>query len=197
MPRSRTIITLSSLLAAMTVGTFALLALETSPAQPSAIAALAARETSSPLDRSVEQILDQTDIPLQVSKWTSIIIHDSAEGPNAACVAGSHFFVDFGVDAQAEGPVYRTVRWAQQASGPQALVVDESFNSGAISVCLAGDLSVTAPAPEQMAALSALVRSLQGRLSIAADHVYLHGDLTGTACPGRTFPAESFRRTLR
>ncbi len=196
MPRSRTIITLSSLLAAMTVGTFALLALETSPAQPSPIAALAAREITSPLDRQISQAVDQTDIPLQEGKWTSIVIHDNSEGAGV-CAAGCHFIVDAASEDSTSSPVLPTVRWSQQTSGSFASVADEKFNAGAISICLSGDMSATAPTGPQMAALVSLVRAIQGRLGIAADHVYLHGDLTGTPCPGRAFPTESFRSALR
>lgn len=197
MPRSRTIVTLGALLGAMTTGTFALLALETTPARPSAIAALAAVQTPSPLERSVAQAIAHTDLPVQAGKWTSIVVHDCAGGMRGLCAAGSHFYVDTAADASGDGPLYPTLRWAEQAPGQHAFVPDERFNAGAIGICLAGDLAATAPTAAQMEALVALVGALQRRLDIPAERVYLHGDLTGLSCPGPRFPVEAFRRSLR
>lgn len=196
MPRSRTIITLGALLAAMTVGTFALLALETTPAQPSVLAALAARPIASPLEKSVDAAILPSEAPLQVGRWTSIIVHGISGGPNSPCATGSHFFVDV-ADGAGNCTIAAGDLWAGQAPSSTRLVPDETFNAGAINICLAGDFSAAVPANEQMEALAKLVGELQGRLGIPADHVYLHRDLTGHVCPGRAFPVEEFRRRLR
>jgi hypothetical protein len=195
MPRSRTIITLSALLAAMTVGTFALLALETTPAQPSPIA-LAARPMLSPLDQSIASAIATAQTPPALGRWTSIVVHDAVTGAAGPCAAGSHFFVDV-ADGLGNCTVSAGALWAQQAPGATLFIPDDAFNAGAISICIAGDFTAGPPSTEQMTALTKLVSTLQMHLGIPADHVYLHRDLTGQPCPGRAFPVEEFRRALR
>jgi hypothetical protein len=193
MPRSRTIITLSSLLAAMTVGTFALLALETTPAQPSPIASLAARLADSPLDQSIAAAVQDVVLPLQMGRWTSIIVH--AGDAYSPCAAGSHFVVA-APDAAGNPTVAATALWTQQGPGP-TLVGDAAFNAGAIHICVLGNFSAASPGAPQMAALAQLVDALQTRLGVGADHVYVHADLASVACPGSSFAVEEFRRHLR
>jgi hypothetical protein len=196
MPRSRTIITLSALLAAMTIGTFALLALETNPAQPTPFAALAARAIPSPLEQNIATAVVPVDASLQVGRWTSIVVHDIAGPAAGPCAAASHFYVG-APDQSGNCTVSASTLWSQQAPGAILFIPDQSFNAGAISICVAGDFGTAAPSPQQMSAALKLIGTLQARLGIGADHVYLHRDLSGQPCPGPAFPVEEFRRGLR
>jgi hypothetical protein len=196
MPRSRTIKTLSALLGAMTVGSFVLLALETSPARTGAeVPSLTARSAGETLEFD-HGIITDTKIPVQPAKWSSIVIHDGVCDAKGNPVGGSHFIVYGAGAAVPEGTVRATSRWQEQADGAHVFLAGQNLNSSSIGVCLAGDLSVAALTPRQMNALAALVQDLQRQLGIGAERVYLHSDLTGGHCPGDFFPVDEFRSRL-
>ena len=70
----------------------------------------------------------------------------------------------------------------------------EGHNADSLGICLAGDFTRSAPAPEQISALTELVLELNqhyGPLSI-----WRHSDLSPTDCPGDLFPWLQFRREL-
>ena len=191
MPRSRTIITLCSLLAAMTAGTFILMALETSPAGPAAGLSLIARRPSPTglAATDVERIW-QTNLPIRPNRWRCIVLHDSVCDLSGDGPAGCHFVIHGG------GAIEMTPRWRQQADGNHIHVPGADLNAESIGICLMGNLAVQPPTSVQTATLTGLVHVLQQRFDIPADRVWLHGDLTGQPCPGDRFAAAPFRRLL-
>ena len=196
MPGSRTIITLSALLASMTVGSFILLALEAPPPNSSAGLPLAARQPNSPFQQLVARQVSQTNIPLRRGKWKNVIVHDGscdmADQPRDAC----HFIIHSAGPQRPDGGIEATGRWRQQADGSHVRVPGHDLNATSIGIYLAGNPSAAADTDRRMNRLLALVRILQRQLDIPADHIHLHSDLTGQPCPGDGFSAGRFRRLL-
>lgn len=102
---------------------------------------------------------------------------------------GYHFLIGNG-RGQGDGEVRATFRWRDQSAGAHAGV--SAFNETGIGVCLVGNFENTPPTPAQIASLAALCGELQTRFSIADGQILRHGDLKGTACPGKLFPRELF-----
>jgi len=198
MSRSRTINTLAVLLGALTLGTFALLRLETAPARPPVGVPLAGRQgTSAAESECREQILD-TAIPLRQQDWRHIVIHDDAclGAVGKAPAAGVHFVIHGPGSSEGDGVILATPRWRRQADGAHISLPGKDYNASSIGVLLTGDLSETAPSTKQLASLVALARALQGQFAIGRQYVYMHGDLTGAGCPGAKLPVAAFRRQL-
>jgi len=193
MDRSRMIRTLVALLAALTVGTFVLLALETRPAHPGPALPLAKHLQG---NEAVLSEVTNTNVPLLHDRWLNIVIHDSICEMNGDPTADCHFVI-YGPDsADLAGRVRATGRWRQQARGAHIAVPGRDFNAVSIGICLEGDLADKAPSAEQLEALSALTRALQRKLGIGSERVYLHGDLASAHCPGSAFDVGAFRATL-
>lgn len=193
MLRSRTIKTLGCLLGALTIGTFALLALETSPARPAALLALSARQDAS---AGLNRWIHQTHLPVHTDKWRYIVIHDSVCDLSTDAAQGCHFLVrpDPGDETNC---LTMTERWRRQGDGDHIRLPGYDLNKSSIGICLQGDFSAQPPTADQMKDLLDLVRALQNRFGIAPEHVYFHGDLTGSPCPGETFPVSRFRSQLQ
>ena len=184
---SRTVKTLTALLASMTVGGFALMALETAPVSPRTeqLAALAA-----PGD-GVWQVLHDTAVPLQPVKWRTVIVHSSAEGNDMA--RRCHFVVS------GQGEVGCTELWKRQISGHHIYVPGRDFNADSVGICLMGDSSGgdRPISRKQFDGLVSLASCLQKTFRIPAGRVYLHRDLdTRSSSPGRAFPGNAFNAKL-
>lgn len=181
MAGSRTIKTLTVLLAAMTVGAFSLMVLETAPIPP-ASANLAALKGGSVTLGAVEQ----TTVPLQTMIWRNIIVHTS--GLERRDIARDCHFVIEG------GEIKATDRWKRQTSGNHIYVPGFDYDANSIGVCVIGDFSSRAPGNDQLQALATLVRALQQRLRITNDRVYTYRELVpSSASPGDAFPADFFK----
>jgi hypothetical protein len=59
-----------------------------------------------------------------------------------------------------------------------------------------GDFDRGAPTPTQRLRLTQLVHTLQSRLGVSADRVYLHGGSGTAADIGTAFPVAAFREQL-
>lgn len=190
MPRSRTIKTLVALIGAMCVGTFGLLTLETDPPRTGPAPTLAA------VDRTAEPAPYMNEIysaivPPQEHKWQYVVIHDSVCAMTGNSVDGSHFLV------YPDGRISVTPLWRDQANGNHIFLPGQGkYNTQSIGVCLVGDTAGQAPSARQMQNALGLIRSLQRVLYIDAQYVYLHGELSDTACPGEQFPVSEFRSRL-
>ena len=192
MPRSRTIKTLAALLVAMTAGTFLLLALETMPAKPGQADTLAARLGPSGAD--VSRTITDTSIPIRADKWQYIVIHDSA-GEAAGHVGDTcHFVIENGQGSTEDGRLVATENWRRQEDGTH--VLRDGYRTHSIGICLVGNLDSHRPTPLQMERLIALVRALQAKHRISAEHVYRDDDLTGSGSPGLQFPDGALRNNL-
>ena len=187
---SRTMKTLGALVAAMTVGSVALILMETAPIRPpvtnlSAVTSLA--------DESSEAI-SQTNVAIKAAKWRQIVVHTSVEPLDAD--RDCHFVIE-----QTPGSDGKSVRatslWDRQAEGNHVFASGYNWNASSIGVCLIGDFSQTPPTASQMRSLIGLIRSLQQTCGVTADRVYLAWDIDPrTASPGAAFPAREFNGSL-
>ena len=193
MDRSRTIKTLAALLAALTVGTFVLLALETRPAQPGRLVPLAVFR---PHDDAILSEVVSTTVTIPRDRWRNIVLHDSICTMDMEPTEDCHFVIYGPASGDLDGTVRATPRWHQQLRGNHVAVPGHDYDAVSIGICLEGDLVADPPSPRQMAALTNLTRTLQRRLSIAPARVYLHSDLSAVHCPGRRFPLRAFRNDL-
>ncbi len=196
MPRSRTITVLSLLVGAMTVGTFALLALETQPARPGGAVALSARNAATSV--GLDGLFERTEIPLRQADdddaWRRIVIHDGHCSELDAKASQCHFVIVSG--GPDDGMVCSTERWLNQEDGTHIRALGRSYSATSIGICLARGTSNAGPSAKQIDCLVALVRSLQERFGIRNERVYLHGELTDLPCPAGGFPVQAFRRRV-
>ena len=188
MASSRTIKTLSALLAAMTVGVFTLMLMETEPYQPPV--SLAAVEASN----AQASVITDTDAPIQAHRWRSIVVHATgAEGLDV--VQQCHFVIT--PDPDGEPTVASTALWRAQQAGRQTRRLGQEFNSASIGVCLVGDFSTDPPTGKQFNELMALVKDLQKSFHVDHDRVYLVRDIDPLSrSPGGAFPARAFEQHL-
>ncbi|MFW6154318.1 MAG: N-acetylmuramoyl-L-alanine amidase [Planctomycetota bacterium] len=193
MDRSRTIKTLAALLAALTVGTFVLLALETRPAQPGRLIPLTVLRHHN--DAILSEVASAA-VPIAPDRWRNVVIHDSICDMEMDPTADCHFVIYGPASGELDGTVRATPRWHQQKRGNHVAVPGHDYDAVSVGICLEGDLMADPPSTEQIEALTALTRALQRRLSIAPERVYLHSDLSAVPCPGRRFPLRAFRDNL-
>ncbi len=190
MQRSRTIKTLAALLAALVIGTFVLLVLETRPATVGSILPLVSREGYTD---PVAAIVKDVAVPLLRDRWTNIVIHDSICDMTGSAETDCHFVILAG---DADGVLVATHRWRQQGRGAHITVPGHDFNATSIGICIAGDLAAGPPSAAQLQTLRTLTRILQRKFDLPAHRVYTHGDLTASHCPGDDFPTTAFRSHL-
>lgn len=185
---SRTIKSLTALVASMTVGTLVLMLLETAPIRPSDDASLAA--VSSDSQKTGQQVFS-TQVPVKSDTWRNVVIH--ATGHEGAAIAEQCHFV-----LSADGSGFTaTDLWRRQVAGSHIFAPGRDWNSDTIGICLDGDFMFDAPAERQFELLTSLVRTVQQACDIPADRVYLHGELVPhSRSPGEAFPNEAFNRRL-
>jgi hypothetical protein len=142
------------------------------------------------------------------SRWTAIVIHHSAsEHDGAASIdqyhrinngwdeLGYHFVIGNGSES-GDGQIEVGSRWIKQKHGAHAKTPDNYYNDHGVGICLIGNFEDHPPTPAQMRALARLVRFLMAQTGIPATEIYGHSDLKATACPGRFFPLDRFRREM-
>ncbi len=184
MGRSRTIKVLAALLAAMTVGALALMVLETSPLSPPI--SHAAMQTSG--SASADAVFS-TDF-IQPTMWRNIIVHGS-QSEAGQLDSQSHFVID------PAGDVAVSDLWKNQLAGQHVLLPGRDWNVDSIGISLTGPLETRRPTTSQYRSLLVLVATLQQRLNISGDHVYLYRHLdASTRSPGNAFPAADFASRL-
>src|SRR3954471_10560403 len=110
---------------------------------------------------------------------------------------GYHFVVGNGSDTT-DGQVEVGPRWVTQKHGAHCKTEDEYYNEHGIGICLVGNFDRHTPSRAQTRSLQKLVRFLCHQYAIPADHVYVHGDITGkTRCPGEKFDLEQVRAAVK
>ena len=165
MAGSRTIKTLTALLAAMTIGAFALMLMQSDLPVPDNPAFITAPSSD------VQELI--VNRPYHVSEaWRNVILHSSygeVDDINQRC----HFIID------SSGNITATPRWIRQEAGDQ--VGGGDWNASSIGVVLASDgrRKIT---QNQNDALARLIQGLQNRFNIPRGRVYRHGDINGTSC---------------
>lgn len=153
-------------------------------------------------------------IPLDHSRWKSIVIHHSGS-PSGSPESldrshralgfrslGYHFVIGNGIDF-GDGAVARGPRWLAQQPGahvheraPGATPDALWLNEHAIGVCLIGNGDRRPFTDAQLRAVIDLVMDLQREFGIPDNQVFLHSDLAPVASPGRFFPLASFETAL-
>jgi len=192
MVRSGTIKTLGLLVAALSVGTFVLLLIESGPARPTVPLSLQALGENAP--KAELAFIHKTEVPLQYIKWRNVVVHD--RGADGEAVPDHCHFLIGSEEKFGDGAIVRTRLWQLQKQGRHIYVPGHSFDSESIGVCLLHDCRRGAPTRRQLGALIHLVRALQMTCQVPADRVYLHSELGGGDCPGEHFPARAFRSRL-
>lgn len=100
---------------------------------------------------------------------------------------GYHFLIGNG-NGLGDGVSEATFRWREQLAGAHAGV--EKYNTLGIGVCLVGNFEQAPPTVAQIQAASRLIRELQTQFNIPDENILRHGDVKGTACPGKQFSLE-------
>ena len=142
-----------------------------------------------------------TGVPVVQGRWKSIFIHHSRTGSGNADTLASrvgglpdHFVIGNGSGC-VDGGVQVGHRWSSQLPAGE-VPGTRSIANNCVSICVVGDLDQTAPTPTQQLRLTQLVLTLQSRLGVAGQNVYLHQG-TGTAADvGTAFPVAAFREQL-
>jgi N-acetyl-anhydromuramyl-L-alanine amidase AmpD len=157
---------------------------------------------------------------LDRKRWDAIVIHHSGTpAGDGASIArmhaeqglvglGYHFVIGNG-QGLGDGAIEVGARWNRQQPGahvasrahvagaaPVAVSSADHLNEHAVAICLVGNGDRRRFTDRQIRELSSLVRRLQRELGIAADRVYLHGDVAPVSSPGVHFPAAEFEGQL-
>lgn len=159
------------------------------------------------------------DAPLDRSRWTAIVVHDS--GSPAGDLAtlerrhsraglaglGFHFVIGNGQGME-DGAAVAGYRWDRQLPGAHAArgmamqaaaggALDaNALNHSAIAVCVVGNTERRAPSDAQMRSLADLVRALQAELGIPAHAVRFRSELGAAGGSAGSFPLDRFRAAL-
>jgi len=160
-------------------------------------AGLADQPSPSPQDFVVDRDIPASWYPPIAShRWKAIVIHHSA-GENGCAKAfdkahrargwdelGYHFVIGNGRD-KPDGLVEVGSRWRKQKHGAHCKTASNFYNDHGIGICLVGNFEHHYPTAKQMRSLKKLLLFLTYRYDIPPEHVYGHGDLGRTKCPGR------------
>ncbi len=174
------------------------------------------RLASQPVLRKGSRILVPNAAPVQPvislypsRRWTHIIIHHSATEEGDSLLfdrvhldkgwdgVGYHFVIDNGTKGRVDGQIEVSPRWLKQIPGAHCKA--DGMNERAIGICLVGNFNDDVPSASQMAALVTLVKRLQEYYQIPLNQIKGHGQVSGakTDCPGRRFPWDVFKRSLK
>jgi N-acetyl-anhydromuramyl-L-alanine amidase AmpD len=143
----------------------------------------------------------------QERPWQFIVVHHSATPTGNADEfdrmhrakgwdeLGYHFVIGNGTGS-GDGEVEIGSRWSKQKHGAHAKILGHpEYNDVGVGICLVGNFDVSRPSEAQMQSLARLVRFLMDRYCVPRNHIYGHGQLKPTDCPGRNFNyADLFRR---
>ncbi len=159
------------------------------------------------LSWSVRRAIDKA--PVRSGRWKYIVIHHSATDVGSAKGMDEyhrrerhmehglayHFVIGNG-RGMGDGEIAVGRRWTKQLHGGH--LRSESQNDKALGICLVGNFDKRTPTTRQMGSLRALVRVLLKRCGLSTSRVKTHQQINviHTRCPGKKFPAKSFRRDL-
>ncbi len=143
-------------------------------------------------------------------QWKYIIIHHTATWKgNARTInlshgargfwngLGYHFLIDNGTLGKGDGQIEMSPRWIRQQKGAHCKAGD--MNKKAVGIALVGNFNYEKPTPNQLRSLSFLLSVLRRYYGIPSANILLHGRVPGakTECPGKLFPMDYLRQTLR
>jgi hypothetical protein len=197
--RQRRVLVFGGLIAVLTVTSALLLAMQPAPLAPDAARSL--MSLTSPAE--VEALFD-TQIPMRHGRWKYIYVHHSgATAGSASSLADAsgptlsvpdHFVVGNGEGA-GDGEIQMGQRWNTQQAAGKARGLDR-VDPDCISICVIGDLDRASPTPRQMEQLNRLVTSLQNKMQIGRDRVWMLDAPAQPAGSGRYFPRDVFKTGL-
>ena len=146
---------------------------------------------------------------VQTSLWRHIVVHHSGTRMGSAASMDRfhreergmenglayHFVIGNG-NGMGDGEIALGERWKKQIQGGHLSSL--ALNKISIGICLVGDFEKNRPTRRQMQQLEALVLFLMETVKIPPERVTTHTLLhpKHTACPGKLFPTESFRKTI-
>jgi len=184
--------TMVALLGALTLGTLALIFLETDPIRPQVISLMAGGR--SPKTDDPQAFIHDTEVPVQPMQWMNIVVHATG-GEGAAATSQCHFLLE--ADSAAAPHLRASKLWRRQRPAPHMAGTSPAFNDASIAICLVGDFSARPPSERQFRRLIDLVRSLQQICHVPRSQVYLYRDLdTRSDSPGQAFSAVRFNAGL-
>ena len=150
------------------------------------------------------------DASVRMRPWTHIILHHSADDVGDAAAfdkthrrrgwrrgLGYDFVIGNGT-LSGDGEIEVGDRWRRQETGAHCKA--DGMNRKAIGICFVGDFeSGGRPSASQLLSGAALIRHLSARFAIPPENMLGHGKVKGakTLCPGKHFPIDFFRATLR
>lgn len=197
--RQRRVLVFGGLVAVLTITSALLLAMQPAPLAPDAARSLMSLTSPAEVDE-----LFETQIPMRSARWKYIYIHHSgANAGSASSLADAsgpsisvpdHFVIGNGEGA-GDGEIQMGQRWNTQQSGGKTRGLDR-LDPDCISICVIGDLDRASPTPRQMEQLAKLVTSLQNKLQIGRDRVWLLDAPSLPAGSGRYFPRDVFKTGL-
>lgn len=141
-----------------------------------------------------------TRVPAPANRWKAIYIHHSRSiDGNASALAkvgmgGDHFVIGNGAGAE-DGEIQFTELWDQQRPGKPA-AGQATVDPTCISINLIGDFDRAAPTPTQIGRVVQLVQTLQERLHVPANQVWLCDYPGSAAGVGKFFPISAFQGQL-
>ncbi len=161
-------------------------------------------------DRPADDPVFHTDVVLDRSRWTAIVIHHLGEPAGSADSVGRshrgagldglgyHFLIGNG-NGTDDGVVEAGYRWLQQLPGAHVPgTADPSWNERSIGICLVGTGDRRPFTDLQMKHLARLVQRLQQELGIPAGNVRLCREISANAdtSPGGLFEEAWLRGQL-
>lgn len=94
-----------------------------------------------------------------------------------------------------DGEVQPTFRWYRQLQGAHA--GKREYNEHGIGIALVGNFEKHPPTPAQLRALKTLLDFLTKKYGIDSKKILGHKDIKATACPGKLFPLQQIRASVR
>lgn len=182
----------------LTLTTMFLLALSPAPLKPDSQSPL---WNAQPVGSDELGIIFQTDRPIQTGYWSGILIHHSKTlSGNGLSLSDpergekDHFIIGNGLGAL-DGEIQISSRWRSQ-TGALPPAGTGGMDRRCISICLVGDFDQTGPTDLQMDRLIRLVRTLQSRLKIPAERVWMLSDRPDAGGIGSRFPRHQIDSSL-
>jgi LysM repeat protein len=157
---------------------------------------------------SVQQAINGA--PVKAGRWRHIVVHHS--GVDTGTMQGMdryhredrrmenglayHFVIGNG-SGMRDGEIGVARRWREQLAGGH--LASAAQNEVSIGICLVGNFDKNKPTAAQMRSLDTLTRALMTRCKLTVSSVKVHHEINvvGTRCPGKNFPAKTFRAGLQ
>jgi len=148
------------------------------------------------------------------TRWTAIVIHHTAsETGSLTDINQWHPRERLGRlrlslrDRQrhksGDGQIEVGPRWVNQSTGAHTRLYGQTssaegnyYNEHGIGIVLVGNMDEAGPTAKQLDSLVRLIGYLSNTCHIPLSHVYCHGELKSTDCPGQYFPKVEVRRRL-